>query len=47
MNYAEASYFDRVPVAHCDAREDHNRLQRIAAQSRAALQRNAARKGRA
>lgn len=39
MMYAEAAHFDGVPVAHCAAREDHQRRARIAAQSQAAMER--------
>ncbi len=36
MNYAEAAYFDRVPVAHCAARDEAQRLARIDADHRRA-----------
>ena len=38
MIYAEAAHFDGHAVAHCAARDDHLRRQRIAAQTFAALE---------
>ena len=39
MLYAEAAYFDGVPVAHVAAWEEHRRLQRIRAQARLVIER--------
>lgn len=36
MIYAEAAFFDRAPVAHCAARDEADRLARIARQLRRA-----------
>lgn len=38
-NYSEAAYFDGNHCAHCASRDDHNRLQRIAATARSILRR--------
>ena len=45
MIYAEAAHFDGHAVAHCAAREDFQRRQRIAAQTFAALEASRASRG--
>jgi hypothetical protein len=44
MLYSEAAYFDGNHCAHCAARDEHMRLQRIRALSIRALERNIAQK---
>lgn len=39
MLYAEAAYFDGVPVAHVAAYYEHLRLQRLRAQARLVIER--------
>lgn len=44
MLYSEAAYFDGNHCAHCAARDEHNRLQRIRVQAIRALDRRTRRR---
>lgn len=47
MPYSERAYFDGDHCAHCAARDEFNRLARIEARARAAVQAERRRNGRA
>lgn len=45
MPYSEMAYFNGDHCAHCAARDEFNRLERIAANARQAMQRHERRRG--